>query len=115
MNRSRVTTWTARLLTVLTALVLGYLLGASERPASAEKTFKNIPTAPGGGSGRSAVTYWVGSGKAGAKKNAGKNLTQLHGEFSSRGWTFQDLESYIENGDLQGYWVTYLAEQPVSP
>jgi len=30
----------------------------------------------------------------------------------SQGWVFKDLEIYIENGDLQGFFITYTRPHP---
>jgi len=39
-------------------------------------------------------------------------LTDAHREAENGGWQFEDLEIYIENGDLQGFFVTYTRPHP---
>jgi hypothetical protein len=41
------------------------------------------------------------------RKGAGQNLTELHQKYEIEGWDFDDLEIYIEDGDLEGFFVTY--------
>lgn len=43
----------------------------------------------------------------GRKKNAAKNISDKHDEFTQAGWKFVDMETYIENSDLEGFFITY--------
>ena len=43
----------------------------------------------------------------GRKRNAAKNMTEKHTEYTQNGWRFADMETYIENGDLEGFFLTY--------
>ena len=36
-----------------------------------------------------------------------KNMTEEHDEYTRNGWRFADMETYIENGDLEGFFLTY--------
>ena len=54
-----------------------------------------------------ALTVFQDVSAMNRRKGAGKNLTELHQKHEAQGWTFEDLEIYIENGDLEGFFVTY--------
>lgn len=41
------------------------------------------------------------------KNNGAQNMTKKHNEFTQDGWWFVDMETYIENGDLEGFFLTY--------
>jgi len=53
-------------------------------------------------------TVWVG-GKG--QKSMAKKLNETHVEMNAQGWRFVDLEVYTENGDMQGFFVTYVRDQ----
>jgi hypothetical protein len=41
------------------------------------------------------------------KHQAAENLTELHADFAAYGYRLLNLSPYIENGDLQGFYVSY--------
>lgn len=41
------------------------------------------------------------------KNNAAKNMSEKHNEYTKDGWRFVDMETYIENSDLEGFFLTY--------
>jgi hypothetical protein len=41
------------------------------------------------------------------KHNGAENMTEKHNEYTKGGWRFVDMETYIENGDLEGFFLTY--------
>lgn len=41
------------------------------------------------------------------KNNAAENMTKKHDEYTKNGWKFMDMETYIENSDLEGFFLTY--------
>lgn len=43
----------------------------------------------------------------GRKTRAASNMTKKHDEFTRKGWKFADMETYIENADLEGFFLTY--------
>ena len=51
--------------------------------------------------------------KAGNRQNgsAGK-LTESHRNAEKQGWNFDEMSIYIEDGDLQGFFVTYTRTHP---
>jgi len=44
------------------------------------------------------------------KKNAAENMSKKHDEYTRNGWRFVDMETYIENSDLEGFFLTYSRE-----
>lgn len=48
----------------------------------------------------------------GRKRNAANNMSKKHDEYTVNGWKFADMETYIENSDLEGFFLTYSREIP---
>ena len=44
------------------------------------------------------------------KNNAAQNMSKKHNEYTRNGWKFVDMETYIENSDLEGFFLTYSRE-----
>jgi len=44
------------------------------------------------------------------KNNAAQNMNKKHDEYTKNGWKFVDMETYIENSDLEGFFLTYSRE-----
>ena len=101
-------------LLVAAALGLGLFLG-STRPVAAGPAQTSVPGVaadqlPAGNVGPAApqahTVYLDGSG---GKKKAARHMTQLHEIMAAKGWTFAHLAPHVENADLQGWWITYVA------
>ena len=56
---------------------------------------------------RAAVTIFVDADWGGREDRAAAELTRAHAAFAERGYRLVDVESYLENGDLQGFFVSY--------
>ncbi len=41
------------------------------------------------------------------KKNGAENMNDEHDKYTRAGWKFVDMETYVENGDLEGFFLTY--------
>ena len=54
-----------------------------------------------------AVTVWISSTWGFRKQGTAKDLNEAHRIFGAHGYEVVSVESYIENGDLQGFFVTY--------
>jgi hypothetical protein len=54
-----------------------------------------------------AVTIWVDASWGFRNQGAANNLTKAHSAFAQQGYKVQSVQPYIENGDLQGFFVTY--------
>ena len=53
------------------------------------------------------VTIFVDADWGGREDGAARELTRAHRAFAARGYYVVDVEGYDENGDLQGFFVTY--------
>lgn len=54
-----------------------------------------------------AITIWVDASWGFRNQGAANDLSRAHQAFANRGYRVQSVEPYIENGDLQGFFVTY--------
>jgi hypothetical protein len=54
-----------------------------------------------------AKTIFRDSSRFSRRGNAAQNMTEKHDEYTRNGWKFEDMEPYIENGDLEGFFLTY--------
>ena len=54
-----------------------------------------------------SVTVFQDVSAMNRRKGAAKNLTELNQKYEAMGYSFDDLEIYIEDGDLEGFFVTY--------
>jgi len=57
--------------------------------------------------GMAAVTIWVDASWGFRNQGAANDLNRAHQAFAVHGYKVASVESYIENGDLQGFFVTY--------
>ena len=57
--------------------------------------------------GMPAATVWIDASWGFRNQGAANDLTRAHKAFAARGYKVVSLEPYIENGDLQGFFVTY--------
>ena len=73
------------------------LFGKSPEKSAAEAARENIP----------AVTIWVDATWGFRNHGAANNLSAAHRAFYAQGYRVVSVEPYIENGDLQGFFVTY--------
>jgi hypothetical protein len=87
-----------------TLLLATVLLLAS--PAALAANLESIAT-QAQASKQPAVTVWISSTWGFRKQGAAKELNEAHRVFGARGYVVVSVESYVENGDLQGFFVTY--------
>jgi hypothetical protein len=73
------------------------LFGKKPEDAAAEAARANL----------SAATIWVDASWGFRNQGAANNLTKAHSAFAARGYKVVSVQPYIENGDLQGFFVTY--------
>ncbi len=57
--------------------------------------------------GFAAVTIWVDASWGFRNQGAANSLSKAHQAFATRGYKVVSVQPYIENGDLQGFFVTY--------
>jgi hypothetical protein len=54
-----------------------------------------------------AATIWVDASWGFRHQGAANALSDAHRAFAAKGYKVVSVEPYIENGDLQGFFVTY--------
>lgn len=54
-----------------------------------------------------SVTVYCDVNMLGRKNSAAEKLTKLHAQKAAEGFAFAGLQAYTENGDIQGFFVTY--------
>jgi len=91
-----------RLLPLALVFVAGVMLGTTQ--GFAGKTKEDAAAAPGKG----GKTVFVGVSPLGRKDRAAKRMTKQHQEYAKEGWTVANVVVYTENGDLEGFFVTYV-------
>lgn len=94
----------------LPALLGLLLLGLSAVPAAQAAVFAKSPERSAEDAQRQgmvAVTIWVEASWGFRKQGAANDLSDAHRAFTARGYRVASVEPYIENGDLQGFFVTY--------
>ena len=72
--------------------------------------FKKAPekaAAEASSAGMAAVTLWVEASWGFRNQGAANDLSRAHNAFAAFGYKVVSVEPYIENGDLQGFFVTY--------
>ena len=86
------------LIGVLIGLVLGMIMS---RGGTATAQVNQFVTC------QQSKTVWLDVSRFGRKRSAAQNMTEKHEEFSEEGWKFADMETYTENSDLEGFFLTY--------
>ena len=79
--------------------------------AQAQTPVANPPTAapvaaPAGWT--KATTVFVNTVIGSRTGGSAKRINESHAEMEAKGWRFLSLETYTENGDLVGFFVTYV-------
>ena len=59
-----------------------------------------------------ASTVFIPDKGGNRQKGSASKLTESHRNAESQGWDFSALSVYIEDGDLQGFFVTYTRPHP---
>ncbi|MFT5139408.1 MAG: hypothetical protein ACI9H8_001583 [Lysobacterales bacterium] len=54
-----------------------------------------------------ALTVFQDVSGMGRKDKAARNMTKNHAEHAQDGWRFAGLAVYTENGDLEGFYLSY--------
>lgn len=78
----------------MVAIVLAAALAAAPATLAAEQA---APTM--------AVTVYISMNFG--KKGAVKDMNEMHEKMAKDGWRFADMEGNLENGDTEGFWLTY--------
>ncbi len=67
-----------------------------------------LPSAPAPVTWTKATTVFVNTVIRSRTGGSARRLNESHAEMEAKGWRFLDLEAYTENGDLVGFFVTYV-------
>jgi len=59
-----------------------------------------------------ASTIFIPDKAGNRKKGSAGKLTEAHRNAEKQGWDFDEMSIYIEDGDLQGFFVTYTRPHP---
>ncbi len=65
------------------------------------------------GKNLTAITVFVDISVASRKNGAATKMTKLHQQFARQGYELVDINIYTENGDLQGFFVSYKSSKSV--
>lgn len=103
--------WAGRVVLVAMTLLVfttGYWVAAQQ----ASPANPTAPTTPPAAvkPGRDAKTVYVDISGFNRKHGAAEKMTKLHQEMAKQGFTFIGLDVYTENGDLQGFFCSYVRE-----
>lgn len=60
--------------------------------------------------GRQGLTVYMDISVVGRKHGAAEKMTKMHAEKAAQGYTLIGVAPYTENGDLQGFYVSYVKE-----
>ncbi|PJK05169.1 hypothetical protein CO612_05340 [Lysobacteraceae bacterium NML71-0210] len=91
------TTLAALALTLSLTLLPHSAQGKSAERAASEAARQNAP----------AITIWVDASWGFRNQGAANNLSAAHRAFYAQGYRLVSVQPYIENGDLQGFFVSY--------
>lgn len=96
-----------KIATLLLALAFGI------NPAFAQEDDADADTpGPKKCSRTQASTIFIPDKAGNRQKGSASKLTESHRNAESQGWDFDELAVYIEDGDLQGFFVTYTRPHP---
>ena len=91
----------------LIATALAALLVAAPADAALFEKKPEVSAAEAAKQNLAAVTIWVDASWGFRNQGAANSLTRAHAAFAAHGYKVQDVEPYIENNDLVGFFVTY--------
>ncbi len=95
---------TYRLLPIALAFTLGVFLATAQSFAGKSKDETASP------SGRLGKTVFVDVSAFRRRTHAAKRMTEMHMEYAKKGWTVVNVAVYTEDGDLEGFFVTYVKD-----
>lgn len=92
--------------TVLLAIAAFAAQAQSPATAPAPAAAATAAAAPAGWT--KATTVFVNTVLGSRTGGSAKRINESHAEMEAKGWRFMSLETYTENGDLVGFFVTYV-------
>ena len=91
----------------LVAAALAALLATAPAQAALFEKKPDVAAAEAAQQNLAAVTIWVDATWGFRNQGSANSLTRAHTAFAAHGYRVQDVEPYIENNDLVGFFVTY--------
>lgn len=92
---------------IATALLLTAALGAGSAVAATQGQYDK-KAAEAARAGEKTVSIYVDVDWGSRKSGSATELNQAHNAFNANGYQVVDVVGYTENGDLQGFFVTYV-------
>ena len=89
------------------ATALAVLLAAAPASAALIEKKPEVSAAEAAKQNLAAVTIWVDASWGFRNQGMANSLTRAHTAFAAHGYRVQDVQPYIENNDLVGFFVTY--------
>jgi hypothetical protein len=99
---------TYRLLPLALVFVAGVMLGTAQSYAG--KTKGDSAEGSGVEAGKDAKTVFLDVGALGKKDRAAKRMTKQHQAYAKEGWTVANVAVYTDDGDFEGFYVTYVRQ-----
>ncbi len=93
---------------LLPAVLAATLLATCVAPTlAATQTQYEKKAVEAAGTGQRTISVYVDVDLGARKAGSAKELNQAHQAFNRHGFEVVDVVGYTENGDLQGFFVTY--------
>jgi hypothetical protein len=54
-----------------------------------------------------AVTHYLDANTGARTNGSARRMTELHARYHEQGYQVIDVDPYIEDGDLEGFFITY--------
>ncbi len=70
-----------------------------------------IASCTGGAANTETTTVWLDAKFGFRKKSGASGINKTHKKMEAKGWCFNSMELYTENGDLEGFFVSYSREK----
>lgn len=101
--------YVARRVAALASLLMAATAGAqAPAPAPVQAAAPAVPAAAPAPTWTKATTVFVNTVLGSRTGGSARRLNESHAEMEAKGWRFLDLDTYTENGDLVGFFVTYV-------
>ena len=89
------------------ALLASPVSAKKDKPPIADQFAGTLVSMTAPGAMGTRVTIWVDASWGFRNQGAANSLSRAHQAFAGQGYKVLSVEPYIENGDLQGFFVTY--------
>jgi len=96
-----------------TASIIAVVLAIGAAPAAASSHDREAADAAA--RQRDAVTIFVDADWGRRTHGVARQLTEAHAAFAAHGYRLLDIEPYVENQDLQGFFVSYVRTPALAP